>query len=226
MSTTDKHDGVPAGTKWLALGSARAMLGINHATLRQWADEGRVRAFRTPGGHRRFAVEDLRALLRNAGGPRTGRPRVERSQVLPRMRHLAAQGAHPSPPAWLHALDGAAQRRLRARGRALLELCLAAVSNPHDRRQEDAAQRLGASYGEDLAGHGVAVGQAVEAFVFFRDATLSAVRPGLAARGVSPREVGQAWQRLSHLTDRVLVGLAGAYDASSGRPGGVVGRKR
>ncbi|MHB8891062.1 MAG: helix-turn-helix domain-containing protein, partial [Candidatus Limnocylindrales bacterium] len=45
----------------LPLGAASRMLGVDPDTLRRWADEGRVPAFTTPGGHRRF---DRRALER------------------------------------------------------------------------------------------------------------------------------------------------------------------
>jgi CheY-like chemotaxis protein len=39
--------------------------------VRKWADGGRVRAFYTPGGHRRFRRSDLEAFL---AGPRGGPP--------------------------------------------------------------------------------------------------------------------------------------------------------
>ena len=38
----------------LALGPAARLLGVDPDTLRRWADDGRVEAFTTPGGHRRF----------------------------------------------------------------------------------------------------------------------------------------------------------------------------
>ena len=50
-------------TRWITLGQACKLLGVNESTLRRWADAGHVRSFRTPGGHRRFSEEDLRALV-------------------------------------------------------------------------------------------------------------------------------------------------------------------
>ena len=47
---------------WLSLQSASKQLGVSPATLRHWADKGKVRAFRTPGGHRRFSETEMRAL--------------------------------------------------------------------------------------------------------------------------------------------------------------------
>ena len=37
----------------LSLGPASRLLGVDPDTLRRWADEGRIEAFTTAGGHRR-----------------------------------------------------------------------------------------------------------------------------------------------------------------------------
>ena len=51
---------------WLSLHEASQRLNVHPATLREWADRGRIRTFRTPGGHRRFSVEDVDALAAEA----------------------------------------------------------------------------------------------------------------------------------------------------------------
>ena len=56
------------GREWYTLGQAAAFLGAAQSTVRKWADAGRLHAFYTPGGHRRFRREDLEAFL---AGPRT-----------------------------------------------------------------------------------------------------------------------------------------------------------
>ena len=48
---------------WLSLGPASQLLGIDPDTLRRWADEGRVPAWTTPGGHRRFDADSLERLV-------------------------------------------------------------------------------------------------------------------------------------------------------------------
>src|SRR6187401_2883255 len=50
-------------TGWLSLGPASELLGIDPDTLRRWADEGRVPAWTTPGGHRRFDADALNRLV-------------------------------------------------------------------------------------------------------------------------------------------------------------------
>jgi excisionase family DNA binding protein len=44
---------------WLTVGEAARFIGVSEPTLRKWTDEGRIAAFRTPGGHRRFLVGEL-----------------------------------------------------------------------------------------------------------------------------------------------------------------------
>jgi len=53
--------------EWLTLGNAARFLGIAQSTLRKWSDQGRVPAFYTPGGHRRYRRDDLEAFLARSG---------------------------------------------------------------------------------------------------------------------------------------------------------------
>jgi excisionase family DNA binding protein len=70
--TTPRRDGevvVGGDVHWLALGQAAKYLGVSERTLRKWADEGRIGAFSTPGGHRRFRLSDLDQFLHGARVP-------------------------------------------------------------------------------------------------------------------------------------------------------------
>jgi excisionase family DNA binding protein len=68
----------PTGdSDWLTLGQAAKFLGVAQSTIRKWSDQGRVPAFYTPGGHRRYRRGDLEAFLDRSGpGPRGGGPLV------------------------------------------------------------------------------------------------------------------------------------------------------
>jgi excisionase family DNA binding protein len=60
-------------TDWLTLGQAARYLGVAQSTIRKWSDSGRVRAFKTPGRHRRYRRADLDAFLdRSAPDARSG----------------------------------------------------------------------------------------------------------------------------------------------------------
>src|SRR5438094_4823198 len=56
---------------WLTLGQAAKYLGVAQSTIRKWSDQGRVPAFYTPGGHRRYRRPDLDNFL-NRSGPGGG----------------------------------------------------------------------------------------------------------------------------------------------------------
>ncbi|HVS86509.1 MAG TPA: response regulator [Gaiellaceae bacterium] len=57
--------------EWLTLGQAARFLGVAQSTIRKWSDQGRVPAFYTPGGHRRYRRSDLETFLARSGPGRT-----------------------------------------------------------------------------------------------------------------------------------------------------------
>jgi len=57
---------------WLTLGQAAKYLGVAQSTIRKWSDQGRVPAFYTPGGHRRYRRRDLDVFLERSGQPGGG----------------------------------------------------------------------------------------------------------------------------------------------------------
>jgi excisionase family DNA binding protein len=61
---------------WLTLGQAAKHLGVAQSTIRKWSDSGRVPAFYTPGGHRRYRRSDLDAFLASSGGAVPAAPRT------------------------------------------------------------------------------------------------------------------------------------------------------
>jgi excisionase family DNA binding protein len=62
---------------WLTLGQAAKYLGMAQSTIRKWSDNGRLPAFYTPGGHRRYRRTDLDHFLERGGSftPRRGEGR-------------------------------------------------------------------------------------------------------------------------------------------------------
>src|SRR3989440_9196697 len=56
-------------SEWLTLGQAARFLGVAQSTIRKWTDSGRVPAFKTPGGHRRYRRGDLDSFLAHSGQP-------------------------------------------------------------------------------------------------------------------------------------------------------------
>ena len=76
-------------TEWLTLGQAARFLGVAQSTIRKWSDQGRVPAFYTPGGHRRFRRGDLESFLARSGpGRQQAGPTVLLVDDDERMREL------------------------------------------------------------------------------------------------------------------------------------------
>jgi len=78
---TSRAGGNPGGegSEWLTLGQAASYLGVAQSTVRKWSDGGRLSAFYTPGGHRRFRRGDLDAFLAGSSG---GTATAEKPLVL------------------------------------------------------------------------------------------------------------------------------------------------
>jgi len=67
MSFQGNRRQAAAPPEWLTLGQAAKYLGVAQSTMRKWSDLGRVPAFYTPGGHRRYRRSDLDQFLDRSG---------------------------------------------------------------------------------------------------------------------------------------------------------------
>ena len=67
MARESQPPTAPGDPEWLTLGQAARYLGVAQSTIRKWSDDGRVRAFYTPGGHRRYRRADLESFLERSG---------------------------------------------------------------------------------------------------------------------------------------------------------------
>ena len=205
--------------RWLTLGLARTLLGINEATLRQWADNGLVKAFRTPGGHRRFSTEDIYALMEGSGHEQAVAVHVRGgSNLLPRIRRRLKETSRPHSPAWMEKFDQAGHERMRTLGREFLDLCLEFINDPTSQDSLDTASELGLAYGYEIASRDVPLGEALEAFIFFRNATTEAIKPMLLKQGTARDDVYGSLEQVSRLTDQVLMSLTACYHQSPDEP--------
>ncbi|MDX6474411.1 MAG: hypothetical protein QOK22_3227 [Gaiellaceae bacterium] len=118
-------------SEWLTLGQAARFLGVAQSTIRKWSDQGRVPAFYTPGGHRRYRRADLEAFLDRSGPggkPKSG-PLVllvdddEKVRELVRV-NLEFEG-------YVVREAGSADEGLQAIDEAKLDLILLDVMMPH-----------------------------------------------------------------------------------------------
>lgn len=55
--------------RFLNVSEAAGHLGVSAASLRKWSDQGLVPVYRTPGGQRRYSLEDLEGFLASMRQP-------------------------------------------------------------------------------------------------------------------------------------------------------------
>ena len=187
--------------RWLSLGEACRLLEVNEATLRQWADNGYLRVYRTPGGHRRFWSHDVMELT----GPPSPAPQPNvdgalEGSALRRIRRRLHQDK-VARLLWYQSVEEEGRVRMRLFGRRLLSLL--AQEPQQRRRRQDAlseSNSLGREYGTEMAERGVPLSDTLEAFVFFRSLVLDSAEP-------------QQRSRILELADRVLIGVAESYQS-------------
>jgi excisionase family DNA binding protein len=197
----------------LSVSAAALLLGVSSSSLRAWAAAGRVPHVRTPGGHRRFELDELVRWLAERGGappapvPRSGELVPTRVEPMPAVAGALRERTDAVVAAFEQELDhgrGPASQRAPAGRRSRV---LAAVES-----LADALERgdLGDCYGEaEWEGfrHG-ASGQPGDAVVTEALAVRRAVdrelHPVCAGRPLDQRALERA-------LDRMAVRVASGY---------------
>lgn len=211
----EEHENL--ATRWITLGQACKLLGVNESTLRRWADAGHVRSFRTPGGHRRFSEEDLRSLV--AGQmPAAKEPYTTISNLaLSRIRRRLQRGGGQAQP-WYSHLDEGERERLRPLGRRLVGLVSEYLDRGSNRaRLSEEVRDIGHEYGRELARDGLSMREFLEAFTFFRKSLDDTAMEVSQKSELPSEEAVEVWELLSNLADQVLLAIAEAYE-ESGQP--------
>lgn len=200
--------GTDEGSQWLSLGPAARLLGVSEVTLRQWADAGRVRSYRTVGLHRRFARADLVRLLEEHQRP--ARVADLEGETLQRLRRRLRSTRSPRPS--LETLDEEARGRLRMLGRRLVELALRFYQEPRRRpAMREEARFIGAEYAAATLRLDLSLPRALESFLFHRTALIETVRT-VEPAGASREDVLALWRDVAELTDIVQMALVEVYE--------------
>jgi len=203
----------------LALGEASRLLGVDPDTLRRWADEGRVPAFTTPGGHRRF---ERRALERLIAARRTGPAGAlaslgaspDRLSAAYRRRYGEHHGLAPDPRSTVPASERESFREI---GRKLVDALVRHLdeTGPGRALAERDAVDLAALLGERLAIHGVPLADGVSMFVSARRPFLAELSVVARRRGVEGSRIGEVYDTSTGLLDRLLLAFVAAHEVAT-----------
>jgi excisionase family DNA binding protein len=199
--------------RWVTLGRASEILGVDESTLRRWADSGRLRVYRTPGGHRRFSLVNLEEIL--AGDTKhRGSDEIERLAVARIRRQL--QRARQHEDVWYVSLTEANRQKLRDHGRRLIEM-VGEYINKRSRRSGllEEARQIGSAYGSVLIEAGLPLPSAISAYIGFRRTMDETTRQAALHEALPTEEALEACGQVQALGDQVLRGLVAAYESQS-----------
>ena len=212
-------DAAIAAPRWLSLGPASKLVGVDPDTLRRWADEGRIEAYVTPGGHRRFERRAIETLVATR---RPGSRRLASLGASPERlarayrRRYASETAAPQVPAD----DTAERERYRRDGRLLVEALVAHL----DAAEADTAARAKAEADatalvDDLARHlasaGTSLTEAVGLFVAARRPFLDELTGLGRRRALDAARLAALYENASGLLDRLLIRLISTFQEAA-----------
>ncbi|HEY90919.1 MAG TPA: helix-turn-helix domain-containing protein [Dehalococcoidia bacterium] len=195
----------------VTISEASQILGVSEAALRQWTDEGKIRAFITPGGHRRYAKAELKRFM---GSHHRVLGIKDLVIELENTTNLLGEVARTSPSTtvWYNKLSRDSQEDLARLGRSLLNLIVRYVTEPAKREETiKLARDVGRGFGETLAKSGLPLINSVEAFILNRYPIMNAATHLLQKREAFTRRVVEAIPLVAQVMDEALVSLVEAH---------------
>jgi excisionase family DNA binding protein len=208
------------GQNLLTIGQACKLLGVSEATLRNWTDEGKIKAFVTPGGHRRYVESELRAFI------------AAQSRIFTNKDMLAQMGSEPlhkiqqarermAETHWYGGLSDESKARLRGLGGAVYGLAVEYLTDKKGREETmRSAREVGRQFGEYLADINVSLTDAIEAFILHRSPLIQVASDIVKREGVLRGQAADAVPLVTQITDEFLLSLVEAHQSRQRGGGG------
>ncbi len=162
------------GSEWVSLRHAAEILGVHPATVRNWADSGKLPFRRTAGKHRRFNVNDLSDYARTQVDLEPIELQIIMQNALGQTRMQVGSEQLESAP-WYVAMSDESKRHLREQGRRVLEaMRIFVVAGAPDEGLASAIN-LGKDYAAHLIADGLTLPQAIRGFYYYSDFVLDSI---------------------------------------------------
>ena len=195
----------------VSIGEASEILGVSEASLRQWTDEGKIKAFITPGGHRRYSRVELRKFISSHPKMLGMKDLVNELQETTDIHRKIARTSL-NTTTWYGKLNEQSQEHLADLGRRMLYLIIRYISEPSKREETNKlVQNVGHEFGETLANLGLPLTDSVEAFIMHRDPIMNAATHLMKKREAFTGRVVDAIPLVAHVMDEALVSLVAAH---------------
>ena len=195
----------------VGISEASRFLGVSEAALRQWTDEGKIKAFVTPGGHRRYLRNELKKFISTRSKMLRVKDLVfELEETVEIHREIADKLLNSE--SWYKKLPRESIEYFADLGRTLLNLIVKYINEP-SRRGETILliQEVGQNMGETLANHGLPLAESVEAFLMHREPIINASTNLLKKREAITGRVVDAIPLAIQVFDEALLALVTAH---------------
>jgi len=201
-----------ASPRWLSLKQASRFLGVHPATLRRWADQGQIPVLVTPGGHRRFAFDDLVQFTQTRRQTTALVPVeqvwTDRALIQTRSK-LTAQA-----PRWLAAFSDEDREHKRQLGRRLMGLVLQYV-NVGEAGGEALiaeARAIGQEHARNSLGLGLPLATAIEVALFFRDTMMEVALRQPEGTPARSEDNTRLMRRINRVLNEVQLAVIATYE--------------
>ncbi len=198
-------------SEWLTISAAARLLGIHPSTVRLWADKGILPVQRTHGGHRRFRRQDIELWKQNNQPQDFCNSETMLPRLLQAIRIQISEGALEQQ-SWYAKLDDNARTQYRISGKHLLKGLLFYLSSQDEAEGASEAHALGYEYASRARRYQLRCSEAIQAFLFFRNALYRGVY-ALLEQAHLPFQHNhrELLDRMTTFTDLILLNLTETY---------------
>ncbi|HKW77751.1 MAG TPA: helix-turn-helix domain-containing protein [Candidatus Limnocylindria bacterium] len=201
----------------MTLGEASRVLGVDPDTLRRWADNGKIEVFTTPGGHRRFLKVSIDALIPKARPAK--RPSLSAIGEPP--DRIAAEfrrrvRTELTDQDWRSRFDENSLQWFRERGMRMSDLLLGSLDTAKRSGRDQflgQAEALGREYGVEAKRAGLSLGEATQAFLFFRARFMAEIAQVARRRSIETTQAAALFSEADAALDRVILALIAGHQA-------------
>jgi excisionase family DNA binding protein len=199
---------------WISLQQAAKILGVHPATVRNWADEGKVAARRTAGGHRRFRKSELLHYAESQGELQPLEAQLIIQNALGHTR-IQVGGGTLTRQSWYERIQESTRAALRQEGLRTLEALRTYLASGAPDEHLTTAIHIGKNYAALLSDEGLKLPDAVRGFFYFSDFVINSVLTWseVASQRNTMADWGSLLRQVNTFMNAILLSIIEYYEA-------------